>query len=164
MRYVAKYWHLFIVSFVLIILNSYLAFVPQLVMRDIFNALMPPFDPTSVLGMLPVACLTIIGASVLSGVFVFCRDYAMRYVSQRALYDLRKSTFDALLSKSFSFYDQSQTGDIISRTTSDIEQVSRMLSMWIPRIAGTISTIIVFIFPHFGHQLAGIYFSSTISV
>lgn len=143
MRYVAKYWHLFIVSFVLIIINSYLAFVPQLVMRDIFNALTPPFDSTSVLGMLPVACLTIIVASVLSGVFVFCRDYAMRYVSQRALYDLRKSTFDALLSKSFSFYDQSQTGDIISRTTSDIEQVSRMLSMWIPRIAGTISTIIV---------------------
>ena len=143
MRYVAKYWHLFIVSFVLIIINSYLAFIPQLVMRDIFNALTPPFDSTSVLGMLPVACLTIIVASVLSGVFVFCRDYAMRYVSQRALYDLRKSTFDALLSKSFSFYDQSQTGDIISRTTSDIEQVSRMLSMWIPRIAGTISTIIV---------------------
>ncbi len=120
-----------------------MAFIPQLVMRDIFNALTPPFDSTSVLGMLPVACLTIIVASVLSGVFVFCRDYAMRYVSQRALYDLRKSTFDALLSKSFSFYDQSQTGDIISRTTSDIEQVSRMLSMWIPRIAGTISTIIV---------------------
>lgn len=143
MRYVAKYWHLFIVSFVLIIINSYLDFVPQLVMRDIFNALMPPFDSTSVLGMLPVACLTIIVASVLSGVFVFCRDYAMRYVSQRALYDLRKSTFDALLSKSFSFYDQSQTGDIISRTTSDIEQVSRLLSMWIPRIAGTISTIVV---------------------
>lgn len=143
MRYAAKYWYLLVLSFILTVVTSYLTFVPQLVMRDIFNSLMPPIDSSSVLEALPVACLTIIGATLLSGVLSFFSEYTLGYVSQRALYDLRKSAFDALLSKSFGFYDRSQTGDIISRTTSDVEQVRWMMSFWLPRMASFISTIIV---------------------
>ncbi len=143
MGYMAKYWYILLVSFVLVAITSYLDLIPQLVSRDVINALMPPIDAQAVFGMLPWAVLTIVVATIISGVLAFCHEYAIRYVAQKAMYDMRKSVFDALLWKSFSFYDQSQTGDIISRTTSDVEQVQEMMSMWLPRLVSTLSTIIV---------------------
>jgi ATP-binding cassette subfamily B multidrug efflux pump len=143
MGYAAKYWHILLGSFILVAITSYLDLIPQLVSRDVINALMPPIDAQTVFGMLPWAVLTIVVATIISGVLAFCQGYAMRYVAQKAMYDMRKSVFDALLGKSFSFYDQSQTGDIISRTTSDIEQVQEMMSMWLPRFVSTVSIIIV---------------------
>ena len=143
MGYAAKYWYILLGSFVLVAITSYLDIIPQLVSRDVINALMPPTDAQAVLGMLPWAVLTIIIASIISSVLAFGQEYAIRYVAQKAMYDMRKSVFDALLGKSFSFYDQRQTGDIISRTTSDVEQVQQMMSMWLPRLVSTLSTIIV---------------------
>ena len=143
MGYAWKYWRILLGSFVLVAITSYLDLFPQLVSKDVINALMPPIDAEAVLGMLPWAILTIVVATVISGVLTFWQEYAMRYVAQKTMYDLRKSVFDSLLEKPFSYYDQSQTGDIISRTTSDVEQVQEMMSMWLPRLVSTVSTIMV---------------------
>jgi len=119
------------------IVKSYVLFISPLAMRDIFNGLMPPINPDVVLNMLPTACLTIAGATILGGALGHLHGFIVDYIAQRAKYNLRNSVFDALVKKSFSFYDHSHVGDIISRTTNDIERVQWVVSGWISQLAST---------------------------
>ena len=65
MGYAKKYWYILLGSFVLVAITSYLDLFPQLVSRDVINALMPPIDAQAVLGMLPLAVLMIIFATII---------------------------------------------------------------------------------------------------
>jgi len=134
MRYVAKYWYVFAVGLVLIAAASYLSVVPRLLTRDVLNALTPPVNPDTVYNMLPGVVLTIIGASLGSSVINFVQRYLQSYISQKTVYVLRNDLFNALTQKSFSFYDRSRVGDLVSRVTSDVDRVQMMTSMWINEV------------------------------
>ncbi len=80
-------------------------------------------------GFLVVAALAIIGASLLRGVFSFGQNYLVEYISQRVAYDLRNALYDKLQHLSFSYHDRSQTGQLMSRATIDIDAARMFISM-----------------------------------
>ncbi|MFB0543402.1 MAG: ABC transporter ATP-binding protein [Candidatus Bathyarchaeia archaeon] len=145
MRYLAKYWYLFAIGIALTSISSYLVVVPGLMTRLVLNALTPPIDAEEVLGILPMVAFTIIGASALSSTISFVQRYLQSYVSQKTTYNLRDDLFDALTQKSFSFYDKSRVGDIVSRVTSDVDQVERMSSMWINQVVSIVISFAIWI-------------------
>jgi len=145
MKYVVKYWYLFVLGLVLIVVTNYLSIVPRLVTRDVLNALTPPVIPDLVYSILPGAVITIVGVSVLSSAISFVQRYLQQYVSQKTVYDIRKSLFNALIQKSFSFYDRSRVGDIVSRVTSDTDQVQHMSSMWVNEVATIVAQFVIWI-------------------
>ncbi|WP_020532048.1 ABC transporter ATP-binding protein [Flexithrix dorotheae] len=57
-------------------------------------------------------------------VLIFCGGRIMEYV----IYDLRKEMFNKLQYLSFSYYDKSAIGWLISRITSDTDRVSELIS------------------------------------
>ena len=138
MKYLSKYWYLLAIGLALTAFSSYLTVVPGLMTRLVLNALSPPIDADKVFGMLPRVVYTIIGASVLSSVISFGQRYLQSYVSQKTIYNLRNDLFNALTQKSFSFYDRSRVGDIVSRITSDVDRVQRMTSMWINQVVSIV--------------------------
>lgn len=62
------------------------------------------------------------------GVLAYCQNYTSEYLSQHVAYDLRKDLYERLQSLSFSFHDRSQTGQLMSRVTVDVETSRQFLS------------------------------------
>ena len=77
--------------------------------------------------------LGVILVSILRGVLSFGQSYLAEALSQKATFDLREDFFKKLQSLSFGFYDQQQTGNLMSRATADIEAVRMFISMGLVR-------------------------------
>ncbi|MDH5792135.1 MAG: ABC transporter transmembrane domain-containing protein, partial [Candidatus Bathyarchaeota archaeon] len=73
--------------------------------------------------ILGVFASSLILLSVLTGLLNYLQRYALSYVSQMGSYNLRGDIYNSLLDQSFSFYDQQRTGQLLSRATSDINQI-----------------------------------------
>jgi ATP-binding cassette subfamily B protein len=59
---------------------------------------------------------------------VFTFIYLCASMGQRVMYDLRKKIFDHLQSLSFSYFNQTPVGWIMSRVTSDTERISELVT------------------------------------
>ncbi|HEY8208217.1 MAG TPA: ABC transporter ATP-binding protein, partial [Myxococcaceae bacterium] len=57
------------------------------------------------------------------GLFNFLQGYLAERASQGVAYDLREALFARIQRLSFSYYDQAQTGQLLTRLTNDVEQV-----------------------------------------
>ncbi len=62
-------------------------------------------------------------AGILRGILNYGQTYLSESLSQRVAYDLRKMFYDRLQKLSYAFHDRSQTGQLMSRATSDVEGV-----------------------------------------
>src|SRR5690606_3709906 len=69
--------------------------------------------------------LTIYGVvSIFFAMFVFAFIFLAGVLGQRVRYDLRKAVFDHLQTLSFSYFDKTPVGWIMSRVTSDTERMA----------------------------------------
>ncbi len=97
--------------------------------------------------------LIVIGLSLASGVCSFLMRQTVVVASRHIEYDLRNALYTHLQTLSRSFYHYTSTGDVITRSTSDIEQVRRYIGpaiMYITRasvIMVTAVTVMLVISP-----------------
>jgi ABC-type multidrug transport system fused ATPase/permease subunit len=82
---------------------------------------------------LALMALALIGASLMRGVADFARMYTADSLSQKVSYDLRNLLYDKLQHLSFAFHDGEHTGNLMSKATSDVEQVRRFVNMGLVR-------------------------------
>jgi len=71
---------------------------------------------------LPIAGLMLAIFAVIA-LFSFLRTYWMHAAAQRLIHTLRVRVYEHLQLLSMTYYDSRQTGDLMSRTTGDVEQV-----------------------------------------
>ena len=120
LRYVAPYWRMFAFS----ILNMVLVAATE----PLFPALMKPLldgsfvnrDPTTI-RLLPLA---LIGLFLVRGVMGFASDYALAWVSNRVVLDLRGEMFARLVNLPTRYYDDASSGILISRVANDVTGVT----------------------------------------
>jgi ABC-type multidrug transport system fused ATPase/permease subunit len=67
--------------------------------------------------------ILIIVASGLRGLCAFAQNYLGESAAQGGSYQLRKALYSHVQQLSFSFHDQAQTGDLLTRSMSDVEQL-----------------------------------------
>jgi ATP-binding cassette, subfamily B, multidrug efflux pump len=84
--------------------------------------------------------LWIIAIGVVGGIFRYLMRSILIGVSRRVEYDLRNDLFAHLLTQPLSFYQTRQTGDLMSRMTSDMNAVRMVLG---PGIMQGFNTIVV---------------------
>ncbi len=103
--------------------------------------------------------LLIFAVSSISGVVQFVVNYGSQYISQAYAYNLRKDVFSHLIRKKFSFFEEQTSGDLLSRSTMDIEASRNFILNTASQLIPTLFLIIfafVFLFtinPYF----AGIF-------
>lgn len=85
------------------------------------------------IGPLLLAALAILATSALRGLFAYGQGYYSQAVSCLVAYDLRNRVYDHLQSLSFSFHDESETGQLMSRMTVDIEAVRNFFPLGLLR-------------------------------
>lgn len=87
--------------------------------------------------------------SILSGVFSFLMRQTVVVASRHIEFDLRNRLYEHIQTLSHAFYVRHSTGDLITRSTSDIEQVRRYIGpalMYSTRAIVTIVTAITAMF------------------
>jgi len=82
-------------------------------------------------------------ATILRSAFGYLERIGMEWIAQRTIYDLRNAIYHHLQSLSFSFYDQAQTGELMSRAVADVEMLRRFLSFGILRLTSSTLTLIL---------------------
>jgi len=65
----------------------------------------------------------IVGSSALRGLCAFAQNYLGESAAQGGSYQLRRALYAHVQQLSFSFHDQAQTGDLLTRSMSDVEQL-----------------------------------------
>ena len=73
--------------------------------------------------MVVYAVVGLVAIAVGRGLFNFAQGYLAERASQGVAFDLRDGLFNHIQKLSFSYYDQAQTGQLLTRLTNDVEQV-----------------------------------------
>ncbi len=69
----------------------------------------------------------IIGVALVRAVFSFYQGYLTAKISQGVAYDLRNALYEKIQKLSFSYHDRTQTGQLLTRVTSDVELAQQFL-------------------------------------
>lgn len=77
--------------------------------------------------------LAVIGVSVLRALFSYGQNYLAEALSHIVAYELRNDIFEKLQSLSFGFHDKEETGNLMSKATSDVDAVRFYVSMGMVR-------------------------------
>ncbi|MBE0477126.1 MAG: ABC transporter ATP-binding protein [Coriobacteriia bacterium] len=74
-------------------------------------------------GVIWAGALALVAAAVAGGLATFVQGYLSARASHGAAYDMREAIFGKLQRLSFSYHDRAQTGQLITRVTSDVDLV-----------------------------------------
>ena len=85
------------------------------------------------LGQLLLISAAVLIASILRGLAAYGQGYYSQAISVEIAYDLRNMIYDHLQQLSFSFHDESETGQLMSRMTVDIESVRNVFPLGLLR-------------------------------
>ncbi|WNZ27810.1 ABC transporter ATP-binding protein [Leptolyngbya sp. NK1-12] len=81
-------------------------------------------------------------AAIARGLFNFGQSFWAEAASQGVAYDLRNKIFSKIQNLSFSYHDQAQTSQLLTRVTSDIEQIRTFLSTSLIQVISAVVTLI----------------------
>jgi ATP-binding cassette, subfamily B, bacterial MsbA len=121
LRYVRPYWVPFAISIA--------GLVVQAATEPVFPALLKPLLDGSFVhkeqsGLLAWVPLAIIAMFLLRGIASYASDYASAWVAGRVVMDIRHDMFARLVRLPTHYYDNHSTGNVISRFTFDVFQVT----------------------------------------
>ena len=94
---------------------------------------------------LTVASLKVLGASALSGLFLFLQRRILISMSRHIEYDLRNDFYAALVNQPQSFFHEHRTGDLMARATNDLSAVRQMVGPMIMYGLQTLFVVIVIV-------------------
>ena len=120
LSYVRPYWRVFAVALIGMVVTA--------AAEPLFPALMKPLldgdykaEDTSTIWIYPLA---IVGIFLLRGVLTFVTSYAMSWVSNRVVMDMRMAMFRQLVCLPSSYYEQRSSGTLMSKVAWDVQGVS----------------------------------------
>jgi ATP-binding cassette subfamily B protein len=91
---------------------------------------------------LTIAALKVLGASAMSGLFLFLQRRILIGMSRHVEYDLRNDFYAHLVDQPLSFFQEHRTGDLMARATNDLAAVRQLAG---PMIMYSIQTVFVVI-------------------
>ncbi|GGA01437.1 multidrug ABC transporter ATP-binding protein [Paenibacillus marchantiophytorum] len=86
-------------------------------------------------------CFLLLGSYLMIGAASWVQSYIMAGVSQRTVWEMRQDLFQHLHQLPVSYFDQTSHGELMSRTTNDVDNVSTTLSQNVTQIITSIITI-----------------------
>lgn len=86
--------------------------------------------------------LLLLGLYIISTVFGFLQQYIMAGVAQKTVYNLRKEVEDKLSRLPLKFFDSRTHGEILSRVTNDVDNISTTLQQSLTQLITSLVTII----------------------
>jgi len=142
MKYLGPYKLLSAGAFLSLIISQAMNLLtPQLLRRVIDDGVTPKN-----LGVIETMGIALIVLAVVKGVFTFLQSYLAEKLSQNVAYDMRNLIFNKITTLSFSYHDQQQTGQLMTRVTSDVELVRQFLGNALLQLIGSVIVVVGVVF------------------
>ena len=138
MHYVGRYKGALVLVAVCLVVSSAASVGSSYLLKPLLNDYIIPGDFPGLLKMLVVLG----GTFALSSLCSFAYARIMVHIAQRTVAAIRQDLFDHLQALPVQYYDQHQSGDLMSRFTNDIDTVSEMLNS---SFASIISNVLTFV-------------------
>ncbi|MBE0622764.1 MAG: lipid A export permease/ATP-binding protein MsbA [Burkholderiales bacterium] len=119
LRYVVPYWRMFALSIVAMALVAATEPLLPALMKPLLDGSFVSKDPTTI-RYIPFA---LVGLFLVRGVFGFVSDYALSWVSNRVVFDLRAEMFGRMVNLPTRYYDDASSGALISKLSYDVTGV-----------------------------------------
>jgi ATP-binding cassette subfamily B multidrug efflux pump len=144
MKRLHRYWRLLgylkpyrrqvVIAYGAVLANTgLLLIVPQLLQTAIDNGIAEN-RPDALVN----AGLIIFAISLVRGVLGFAQRFYGEWLGFTASYDMRNAFYDKVQRLPFVFHDESQTGDLMSRATSDITEAERFIGFGLMDLLATL--------------------------
>jgi len=123
-RYILRRWHLLVVIVACTIAITYInIYIPKLGGQVVRNIL-----EVRDYGVLIWLVIQIIGLTGVSGALSFMLRYVNGYFAQKVIYEIRNEAYESIQRQSLAFFDKIDTGQLMSRATTDTERIGRFLT------------------------------------
>jgi ATP-binding cassette subfamily B protein len=87
-------------------------------------------------------CITLFAIYVFGAALSLIQSYVITGLSQRTVYELRRDLFEHLQKLPLPYFDSKTHGELMSRTTNDIENVTNTLNQSVTQLLTSVLTII----------------------
>ena len=113
------HWLLFTGAWLSLILSTGANLLSPMILRSVMD------DGITARAWEPIMAgtLLLVGLAIVRGLFGFTQSYWSEKVSQSFAFDLRNNLFEKIQTLSFAYHDRTQAGQLMTRLTSDVEQV-----------------------------------------
>jgi ATP-binding cassette, subfamily B, multidrug efflux pump len=138
MSYLRPYWVTTLGAFLSLVLVTAANLAAPQALRVIIDQGITAGSAT----MLMWASLALVGIAVVRGLFSFTQGYWSEKVSQGVAYDMRNDLFAKVQNLSFSYHDKAQTGQLMTRITSDVEQVRTFIAMGLLQLFSALALLV----------------------
>ncbi len=122
--YIKPYWLLFVGAWISLLLNNAANLISPMFLRTILDEGIAKLQIEQVW----YGTALLIGLALIRGVFSFTQAYWSEKLSQSFAFDLRNLLFEKIQSLSFAYHDRMQAGQLMTRLTSDVEQVRSFIA------------------------------------
>jgi ABC-type multidrug transport system fused ATPase/permease subunit len=119
MSYLRPYWPFVLGSYLLLLINNGVSLAIPQIIRSIVDQGIRGGD----IDVIQWGVLILMGLTLLRGAFTFLSGRWTEVSSQSVAYDLRNAIHAKLQSLSFSYHDQAETGQLLTRAISDVDRV-----------------------------------------
>ena len=127
LRYAIPHWKLGLSTLLVTLIGIGADLVVPALLREVIDSGIGSRDQSVLLTM----AILVVAFTALKGLSQFGRQFMAEVLSQRVVFTLRNQLYDHIQSLSFQFHDNTRTGELMSRTTSDVERVRRFAAMGI---------------------------------
>ncbi len=93
-------------------------------------------------GALGTVLLIVLGLYVLSALFLWLQGFVLNGAIQRTIYRLRSDVEDKINRLPLSYFDRLQRGEVLSRVTNDMDNVSQTLQQTLSQAITSVFTIV----------------------
>lgn len=122
--FVRPYWKWLIVIAVVLVLKTALSLLPPLIQREIVDGVIAARD----LSQLGRFIAILVGIYALLQVANFIDSYLRHVLGARFILDLRVSLYGHLQRLSLSFFEDTSTGELMSRVTNDVDALENFIT------------------------------------
>ncbi|MEW6723722.1 MAG: ABC transporter ATP-binding protein [Bacillota bacterium] len=140
LNFTFRYWGRILLGAVAMLAGIGLQLAVPTLIRGVIDVALNPRGPRPEL--LGWFALGVVAIHILRGGTSYLERFSMEYMAQRVIYDIRNAIYNRLQQLSFSFYDQAQTGQLMSRATADVETLRRFLGFGILALLRNLVTFV----------------------
>ncbi len=136
--YLLPYWQQMVIVLICIIISSAFSLLPSVLTGRIIDEGLIGQN----MKMLIILIVTSLGVTLGANLIRVAESYLNNWIAQHITYDMRNKMYRHLQQMSQSFFTSNNQGDIITRMTSDISGVERIITSTFTSILSNVITLI----------------------
>jgi ATP-binding cassette, subfamily B, multidrug efflux pump len=125
LRYLGRHRRLAVLGIASVLIGIVLQLTVPLFIKQVIDDGLSGADPAALIW----PSVAVVLFTVLQGFFHYGRSYVLEDLAQRVAYDIRNDVYRHLQRLSFTYYDQAQTGQIITKVLEDTAVIRQFFAM-----------------------------------